>query len=282
MTISEEKLLELSKNIKILYVEDDMEIAKQLGIFLRKFIKNLDITHNGEDALNLYFAKKHDIVITDLKLPKLNGIAMIEKIRAINKKTIFIVTSAYASSQYLIKLIDMGIASFAPKPFNMKKLLFAISEALKNVHENQQVYNIQQYKDNTLELYRNVLENVKTPMLFLNSEKIEYFNTAFKKTFYFKDYEELTLSDFFEQIQQPIRKSHSEWIKYFTMNNSVPCSLHVRKKLHQEFIINVTSIKNSTKVYMCFFNVEYMKKELDKLQNMIDIDSKTLFFSVLH
>jgi len=80
------------------------------------------VADNGNDALNLYREyydknqKYIDIVLTDIEMPKMDGIELSEKIMQINKEQDIIVISAYTDTKHLIKLINIGVAQFITKP----------------------------------------------------------------------------------------------------------------------------------------------------------------------
>ncbi|ADN09113.1 response regulator [Sulfurimonas autotrophica] len=138
ITIS--KLIKYAADIKVLYVEDDKNIQEEIHDFLSRFFPVIDLADNGEDGLALYKTGTYDIVISDINMPKMNGIEMVHKIKEINEEQKIIITSAYNEPQYLIELIDNGIDKFVLKPFNHKKflvVLYKISEFIYNKKQNQ-------------------------------------------------------------------------------------------------------------------------------------------------
>ncbi|QOY54977.1 response regulator [Candidatus Sulfurimonas marisnigri] len=90
------ELREHVKDLKVLFVDDEEMVRNGTGIFLRKFFDNVTICCDGEDGLNTFKESKDiDIVITDVVMPKMDGITMIRKIKEINPDifTIFITAS---------------------------------------------------------------------------------------------------------------------------------------------------------------------------------------------
>ncbi len=91
------KLQELRKNmldLQVLYVEDEEGLREETLIFLQRIFSHIDTAPNGEEGLNRFKAKAYDLVITDLKMPKMNGRDMLEQIRAINKEAVLVVMTA--------------------------------------------------------------------------------------------------------------------------------------------------------------------------------------------
>ncbi len=133
-------LKNLSKEYKVLYVEDDKPIQTAMVDYLKKFFLQISVANNGEEGLKLYKKNKFDIIITDLSMPKMDGLDMIEKIRKDDKDQIVLVTSAHSETNYMIKAIKLGIDGYIIKPFEYEQLnyeLFKIVEKLKKFTENE-------------------------------------------------------------------------------------------------------------------------------------------------
>ena len=138
--ITVSKLMEYAADIKVLYVEDDKGIQEEIHDFLGRFFPSIDLAGNGEEGLELYKSKNYDIVISDINMPKMNGIEMVQAIKQISEEQKVIITSAYNEPQYLMELIDAGVDKFVLKPFNNKKfllVLYKISEQIYNKKQNQ-------------------------------------------------------------------------------------------------------------------------------------------------
>ncbi len=132
------KILELTKNIKVLYVEDNKESRTQTKKLFSNFFDKIDTASDGQEGLALYKDNyintnlHYDLIITDIEMPKLNGIDMIKEIYIINKTQKIIVTSAYDDSKIFIDLIDLGVEGFIQKPLSFKNVMEAFSNFYKN------------------------------------------------------------------------------------------------------------------------------------------------------
>jgi len=115
-----EDIIELSKDLNVLYVEDNSSILEKTAEFMRSIFKKVDLACNGEEAMEAYRSNTYDLVITDIKMPKKDGRDLITFIKARNLMQPIIVTSAYSDSSRLMELIDLGIDSFLLKPFSTK------------------------------------------------------------------------------------------------------------------------------------------------------------------
>lgn len=127
------------KNIKILYVEDD-EIARENGIeYLENYFELIYDASDAIKALQLYEKYKPDIIITDIQMPKLNGLEFVKRIRQKDKKTQVIVITAFCDKSYLLKAIELQLVKYLVKPVNEKEFeeaLFLCINALKSDETN--------------------------------------------------------------------------------------------------------------------------------------------------
>lgn len=126
--INSKDLLPLTQELTLLFAEDHSELRLSTSEVLKNFFKEVVSVENGALALEEYKQRKSqnrtfDIVLTDIQMPKLNGLDLIEKIYAINHMQKIIVLSAYDDSNYLLPLINLGIAQFIKKPIDFQELL---------------------------------------------------------------------------------------------------------------------------------------------------------------
>lgn len=128
-----------NKNIKILYVEDD-EIARENGVeYLENYFEHIYEASDAINALKLYEKHKPDIIITDIQMPKLNGLEFVKRIRQKDKKTQIIIITAFCDKDYLLKAIELGLVKYLVKPVREKEFeeaLFLCVNSLKEDNSN--------------------------------------------------------------------------------------------------------------------------------------------------
>lgn len=135
-----EELIKLSKALSILYVEDDAVIRDEMFEILEDFFKVVILAENGNDGLEKFeqFKKETgnypDIIITDIHMPKSNGVEMSKKVLARNAEQLIIILSAHNESHYLLDLINMGIEHYLVKPVRSEHLLQTLHRASKKIH----------------------------------------------------------------------------------------------------------------------------------------------------
>lgn len=126
-------------NIKILYVEDD-EIARENGVeYLQNFFETIYEASDAIIALQLYEKYKPDIIITDIQMPKLNGLEFVQKIRQKDKKTQIIIITAFCDRDYLLKAVELQLVKYLIKPVKEKEFeeaLFLCVNFLKEDNSN--------------------------------------------------------------------------------------------------------------------------------------------------
>ncbi len=124
---SREELLKGLKELSILYVEDDPLVRKSTHIFLSMYFDKIDIAHEGKEGLQLYCSyhnthhRYYDIILTDLQMPRMNGIELIHEIRRINERQNIIVITAHNETDYLLKLIELEISHIIIKPLEIER-----------------------------------------------------------------------------------------------------------------------------------------------------------------
>ncbi len=142
------KLHLYTKNLHLLYVEDDEAIMKQSVELFEMLFATVTLCSDGKQGLDAYadrfYSKSNyfDIILTDINMPNMDGIEMIEHILSINDKQYISVVSAVDEPKTLLKLINLGIDSFLLKPMHEKQLLQALYKISKNIYNEKisQIY----------------------------------------------------------------------------------------------------------------------------------------------
>lgn len=138
--INSKELLEYTQNLSILFVEDHEELRISTEAILKNFFTKVDCVEDGQIALKRYLdytqendGKFYDIVLTDIKMPNMDGVELTEHIYAINPSQPIIVLSAYDESKYLLPLINLGIEQFLKKPLDFQELLKVLLKTSKKI-----------------------------------------------------------------------------------------------------------------------------------------------------
>ena len=131
---------ELLKTLTILYIEDEISLQEDIYQNILPFVKKIFRASDGEEGLALYIKEKEeiDLIISDILMPKMNGIEMIDAIRNIDLEIPVLYTTAFNDSDYMKKTIDQSIISYILKPIDIELLLKGIEKASLKI-ENERL-----------------------------------------------------------------------------------------------------------------------------------------------
>ena len=136
--------LKYTAEISILYVEDDVFLAKSNSRILSKFFSKIDLAHDGQQGLELYRKRKYDIVICDIIMPKMDGIELTKEIKNIDSDQYVVITSTDASTGSLLQLINLGVNSFLVKPIDQSKIIASLYFICKSLYESKELKKLRQ------------------------------------------------------------------------------------------------------------------------------------------
>lgn len=118
----------LTDSLAILYVEDDIDLRRQNREFMEHLFKKIEVADDGERAMELYQKHDFDIVITDINIPKINGLSMIKMMKKKNAEQKFLVTTVYKQEELKSQLCELNIKNFLSKPIQTIDLLREIED----------------------------------------------------------------------------------------------------------------------------------------------------------
>ena len=116
------ELKKRAQNISVLYVEDEPELRESVAMYLRKIFDDVRIASHGKEGLAAYQKQAADIVISDISMPIMNGIEMLQAIKHICPEQRCIITSAYTESQFFVDAIKLGVSAYIIKPIDYEQM----------------------------------------------------------------------------------------------------------------------------------------------------------------
>jgi len=117
---------------KLLVVDDEPDMLRLLTMIIKdKTPYDLITTNNPVEALELAKKGGFDIVITDLKMPGLDGIELLNALRDFDADIPIIIITAYATAESATEAMDKNAFDFITKPFRKEQILFTIEKAIK-------------------------------------------------------------------------------------------------------------------------------------------------------
>jgi YesN/AraC family two-component response regulator len=131
----------------VLYVEDDETTRGALGASLARRVESLFVAENGRAGLETFAREAPDVVITDITMPELDGLAMARTIKERSPHTPIIVTTAYSDTQYVMEAIEVGIDGYVLKPVDFPRLFGLVRRNLAIVdHERQAARHLEEQR----------------------------------------------------------------------------------------------------------------------------------------
>jgi len=123
-------------NLSLLYVEDEEQIRKNAIEYLSRIFKTVYEAEDGFEALKSYEIHKPDIIISDINMPRINGLDMSKKIRQTDKKTPIIIATAHTQIDYLLKAVELQLIKYIVKPITSTKLKEALNLAYEHLSQS--------------------------------------------------------------------------------------------------------------------------------------------------
>ncbi len=156
--------MEKFKLFTILYIEDDEGVRTVNSRFLTRMFNELYEAKDGEEGYNLYKKYHPDIILTDINMPKLDGITLSKKIRKEDKNTKIIVSTAFSDKSYLLEAIELNLEKYIIKPLTSRNLLPALNKAVESLLKERNF---------TFSLSEDLYFDNKNSLFYLNNKTLD-------------------------------------------------------------------------------------------------------------
>ncbi len=272
--------------INILIAEDDYLVGEEIKRLL--FSKEYNIVGqaiNGLEAVEMCCSLKPDIVLMDLKMPKLNGLDATEKIQELNPTPVIILT-AHETNELIYKASKIGASAFLVKPPKINEIERAIFMAIERHNDFLNIKNLNillnKEIDNRIaseealkkseEEYRLIIENSREAIIITQDDKLVFINNAYVKLL---GYNENDLSNF-KKFPFPLNNNENSSFNYETIlqkedgtNIDIDCS--ERTITFREKLSKFTIIRDITKQKKIMKKLQEAAKQIETLDEIIPI-----------
>jgi diguanylate cyclase (GGDEF)-like protein len=168
-------------DISLLYVEDEPGVRNSIARSLSLAVKNVYTAENGLEALEMVHRHPVDLIVTDIRMPRMGGLDFIAKLRSEKIDVPVIVTSAFNELEYLNQAIDLKVDKFINKPVRVNTLIDVVTQLSDTIITKRELRTRQQ----ELEHYRRAIEQTNLVMhvgadgslIGMNRELTDYFET---------------------------------------------------------------------------------------------------------
>lgn len=120
----------MNEKARILVVDDEEIVRISCERILSPAGYRVDVTPDGRKALQMLEQNKYDLVLSDLKMPHMDGMEVLAEIKKRTPQARVIIITGYSTVEIAVKAIKMGAYNYIEKPFNPETLISAVKEAL--------------------------------------------------------------------------------------------------------------------------------------------------------
>lgn len=219
-------MLEMLKNYTILYVEDELEIKKDMEEYLNAYFKTLYVASDGKVALKLYYQHHPDVLLLDIGIPKINGLDLAKDIREHDDEVKIIMLTAHDDSKRLLAATELKLTKYLVKPFSPKLFKETLKLLLKELQKSD---------SNFLNFGDGYIWNRSKEQLIFNGKNIKLCKKEHKllRLLLSKKTETTTYEDIMVEVWE---NSFDQEISLDSVKNLVS---RLRKKLPTSFINSV-------------------------------------------
>lgn len=268
-------LKDFIKTLNILYVEDEVSAREIFTKILKRFFNTVDARENGLEGYIAFKEKhlkneKYDLIISDINMPKLDGMEMLEKIREIDSLVPVVFITARHEADVLLKAIELQISDFIIKPIDFD----GITKVVNNASEKLFLKNTLLRKNTELELYLKTIEQmafiIKMDMdlnityindIFSNSIDCETSNIIGQNFDFLKS--KLSTSNSFDNLKESLLNNNI-WEDTIKIEKDEYGSIYLKAKIIKIYNDSDKNIQEYVFIAYTVTDQENEKKELNK------------------
>lgn len=128
------ELNEHYKDIKVLYIESDTLVQEATVKIFKQIFSNIDSVNSGVEALNLYSFTHYDLIISDINLPSMNALELVQSIRKEDSSQRIILMSSKTDANFLLESINLGVDGYLSKPLIVDELANLLQKVDRLLH----------------------------------------------------------------------------------------------------------------------------------------------------
>lgn len=126
-------------DLSVLYVEDDPLLREYVAIYLQMHVGALFTAGDGLEGLEMVRKRRPDVVVSDIIMPRMDGLALTEALRKEFPALPVILCTFFTETAYLLKAIELGVRAYIPKPIDMALLLESIKDTARPILQQREL-----------------------------------------------------------------------------------------------------------------------------------------------
>ena len=138
----------MTKALRVLYVEDDEMVGMATLPLFEEYFSEVFWARNGQEGLDLYKKETPDLIITDIRIPVMDGMEMIRKIRKQDCEIPIVIFSAHSDIDYFQNAIEEGINGYLLKPLDLQRFEVLMERAVRKIRKKEQLQHYLQQQTN--------------------------------------------------------------------------------------------------------------------------------------
>ena len=171
---------ENSKTVySVLIVDDDPEVGEFMLGCVQRLGHDVDWSSHPYDALELVARKEYDLVVTDLKMPDMDGLTLLKRIKNLNDDTEVIVITGYGSIENALDCINAGAVDYLIKPFSVEQIQVALIKTIRHIELKKLAKERERYLEMS---YEDALTGVYNRRFFDETLKLEIIKSSRRQT----------------------------------------------------------------------------------------------------
>ena len=124
----------VNKETRILIVDDDPEFADSLAEHMSGLGHSVKVAYDGQDGLDGFRAGAFHIVLTDLQMPGMDGMALLDEIKRLDSRCVVVLITGFGTVKSAVKAIKEGAYDFITKPVKLDEVDVVVNRALEKRH----------------------------------------------------------------------------------------------------------------------------------------------------
>lgn len=277
-------LSDFISTLTVLYVEDDASIRESFAKILDRRFGNVLVAKDGIEGLALYKAQNPDVVITDIKMPVMDGLQMSRSIRDVDSEVYLIVVSAFSDKELLLKAIDIGVNGYLSKPVEKKELSAQILSAAKLIHAERELAAKNQYIQDIIDFQENFIFIIRDDIpVLINQNLLEYFSC--KSVENFIEQRECLCYQFEPTEGYYSVEEHEEWLKALKRGEADNKKVVIKSPMGIDriFLMRQKSFPQSPNEYiLSLTDITELEKRSQEFERLANTDLLTGLYNRLY